>query len=293
MKESEIKALIQLLDDPDHAVFESVSQKLKEHGKSLIPYLEASLGLTDNDVMNNRLRDLIEELEDQSFYSGFEKWALGHENQPLIYGLYYINTLFYPDTNFEEFKSNFEKLRQKVWLELNDNLTGFEAIKVLNHLFYFQESMSVDTSKSADFSVHFPESLFLGRQAGPFAFVGVYSVLAQSLNLPVFPVYLPGLLVLAYENEEVARVAYGSASNDVLFYINPYDKGAFLGRKALDYVVEKKEIPVKSEQYRSISNFDFIHLYLEYLKQYMSENHGSVKKLDRMIEIMNQNKDLD
>ncbi len=292
MKNSEIKALIRLLEDPNQEVFESVSKKLKEYGKDTLPFLEASLGLTDNEIMNARLQELISELEAFSFYADFEKWVSDFENKPLIEGLFYINALFYSDTKLDEFKSNFEKLRKAIWLELNDNLTGFEAIKIVNHCLYFQECFIVEKTKSDNLSFHFPETLFFDKKSSPFAFVGVYSALSQSLNLPVQPIYMPGLLLLAYENGSIAKLAYGNDAGNVLFYINPYDKGGFLGRKALDYVVRKRNIEALPKHYNSIDNLQFIYLYLEYLKYNVTQSNALTDKVERLLEILNQNQKL-
>ncbi len=292
MKSSEIKALIRLLEDPNQEVFKAVSEKLKEYGTDTLPLLEASLGLTDNETMNARLQELISELETFSFYTDFEAWVLNFENKTLVEGLFFINALFYPDTKLNDFKANFEKLRKNIWLELNDNLTGFEAIKVVNHCLYFQEYFGVEKAQIDNLSFHFPETLFFDKKSSPFAFVGVYSALSQSLNLPVRPIYMPGLLLLAYENESVAKLAYGNDAGNVLFYINPYDKGGFLGRKSLDYVVKKRNIEAIPKHYNSIDNLRFIYLYLEYLKHNVTGSNALTDKVERLLEILNQNQKL-
>lgn len=287
MDNTEIKALIRLLDDPDKAVYDNVSTRLVSAGEEALPLLEASLGLTDNSVLNNRLQTMIEEIQNLEFYKGFEAW-LQKDEKPLIYGLHFINQLYYPDTDFRAFKAKFDELRRAVWLEMNDNLTGFEAIKTLNYFIFEVHSISIKTKLDKDISPHFIDALFLEKSASPFAFIGMYSVLAQSLDLPVYPVYLPGLLVMAYENADIAREAYGKGAGDVLFYINPYDKGAFLGRKALEFVVEKKQIPAEEKHFKALSNQSFVFYYLKYLKDtnVIDESHPAYSRLMKMLDLL-------
>jgi hypothetical protein len=289
MNDKEIKALIRLLDDPDQSVYENVSQRLLHEGEVIIPILEASYGLTQNEMLNLRLEAILEELKNQGFLTAFKTWA-NQENPPLIHGLNYINSLFYPDTDFERFKVLFDELRKQIWLELNDKLTGFEAITVINRLLYDIRGYGVETKQQENTAVHFVETIFHEKIASPFPFIAAYTLVAQSLNLPVLPVYLPGLLILAYENEEVAKEVYGKNANNVLFYINPYDKGAFLGRKALDFVVQKKRIPVKEHHFEPLSNLGFVWYYLKYLKEthVVIETQPSYSKLLGMMEILKE-----
>ncbi|MDA3912056.1 MAG: hypothetical protein PF448_11945 [Bacteroidales bacterium] len=287
MDNKEIKALIRLLDDPDNAVYDNVSTRLVYAGEDALPLLEASLGLTDNSLLNSRLQAVIEEIQNLEFYKGFEAW-LQKDEKALIYGLHFINQLYYPDTDFSSFKAKFDELRRAVWLEMNDNLTGFEAIKTLNYFIFEVHSIIIKTKMDNDISPHFIDALFVEKSASPFAFIGMYAVLAQSLDLPVYPVYLPGLLVMAYENAEIAREAYGKGAGDVLFYINPYDKGAFLGRKALEFVVEKKQIPAEEKHFKTLSNQAFIFYYLKYLKDtnVIGESHAAYSRLVKMLDLL-------
>ncbi|MFO7880430.1 MAG: transglutaminase family protein [Bacteroidota bacterium] len=288
MKDSEVKALINLLDDPDESIFENVNAKLLGAGEDILPLLEARYGLDDNPIMNERLEKLMEDLKNQNFFTDFRSWWHNENEGQLLHGLFYVNSLYYPDTGFYEFKEKMEKLRRKIWLEMKENQTGFEAIKIMNRYIYIVSGFGVQSSKQKDTAGLFPEYIFTNRKVSPFPFVGLYCLIADSLDLPVFPVYLPGLLVMAYKNKEVARAAYGEESSGVLFYINPYDAGSFLGRKALDYVVEQREIPAEPEHFTPVSYRKFIHKYLRYLwdLNVFSPDNKAYDRLEEMLMIV-------
>lgn len=290
MKDSKLKALINLLDDPDETVYSRVNQKLLNAGEDVIPLLEARYGIDNNPLMNRRLEKLMENLRDTSFNQGFRKWWEQDGDVDLLKELYYVNNLYYTDTGFEEFNDYVELLKGKIWLELSDNLTGFEAIKVINrHFFVVMEYGVIPVQDIKDSARHFPEQMFLNKKVSPFPFIGLYCLVAKSLDLPVYPVYLPGLLLMAYQNRDIAREAYGDeSSTGVLFYINPYDAGSFLGRKALDYVIKQRDINAEENHYRPIDNKIFIHKYLRYLwdlNLFSPENHA-FNRLENMLLII-------
>ncbi|MDA3819121.1 MAG: hypothetical protein PF590_01400 [Candidatus Delongbacteria bacterium] len=286
MNDSKLKALINLLDDPDENVYSRVHDKIMLTGIEAIPFLEARYGLDNNPLMNERLEILMENLRNRSFNDEFIHWWKHKEKDALLKGLFYINSLYYPDTAFEDFKEQVDQIKKKVWLELKDNLTGFEAIKIINRNVYILMGFRVLSAKDINQkSVHFPEHLFINKTGSPFPFVGMYCLIANSLDLPVYPVYLPGLLLMAYHNKDVAREAYGESTTGVLFYINPYDGGSFLGRKALEYVVKQRNIDAEEKHYRTIDSKTFIHKYLRYLwdMNVFSPDNPAFNRLENML----------
>ncbi len=286
MNDSKLKALINLLDDPDENVYTRVHNKIINAGDEAIPFLEARYGLDNNPLMNKRLENLMENLRNHGFNQGFTNWWQNEDRDSLLKGLFYVNSLYYPDTAFEEFKEQVDKIKNKIWLELSDNLTGFEAIKIINRNLFILLGFGVLSAKDVkEKSGYFPENLFLYKKVSPFPFVGMYCLLANSLDLPVYPVYLPGLILMAYQNQDVARAAYGESTTGVLFYINPYDSGSFLGRKILEYIVKQRNIEAKKKHYSTIDNKEFIHKYLRYLwdLNVFSPDNPAFNRLENML----------
>ena len=52
---------------------------------------------------------------------------------------------------------------------------------------------------------------------------------------------LPKNFILAYKDEFRHHDA-ADESEDILFYINPYNKGAVLGRREIDYFITQQQI---------------------------------------------------
>ncbi|MEA3449313.1 MAG: transglutaminase family protein [Bacteroidota bacterium] len=286
MNDSKLKALINLLDDPDENVYSRVHDKIMHTGIEAIPFLEARYGLDNNPLMNERLEILMENLRNRSFIDEFQRWWDNEEQDVLLKGLFYVNSLYYPDTSLEDFKEKIEIVTGKIWLELSENLTGFETIKIINRNVFILLGFSVlPVKKTQNKAPYFPEYLFINKKLSPYPFVGMYCLFANKMDLPVYPVYLPNLILMGYHNKDVARVAYGESTTGVLFYINPYDAGSFLGRKALEYVVKQRNIDAEEKHYKTIDSKTFIHKYLRYLwdMNVFSPDNPSFSKLENML----------
>jgi regulator of sirC expression with transglutaminase-like and TPR domain len=86
----------------------------------------------------------------------------------------------------------------------------------------------------------------------------VYAIIAQRLNLPIFGVNLPKNFILAYKDELVTGPTIQEVSDDILFYINPYNKGAVLGRREIEYFLKQQKIEPRESHFRPCSNLETI-----------------------------------
>ena len=85
------------------------------------------------------------------------------------------------------------------------------------------------------------------RQGNPASVTILYLALAKALELPVKYVPYPRYPLLAYVDRELAQHIMGeNAISDVIFYINPANRGSITGRKELEYHLKKNNyIPVE------------------------------------------------
>lgn len=132
--ETEIQALIQLLDDDDKEVYKHVYQKLKSLGADVIPQLEEVWSVALNPVTHERLEEIIREIQFESLVTDWENW-LHKENPDLFTGAFLISKYHYPELKFEVIQKNLVKLRQSIWLELNYNQTPLEQVQISTRSF--------------------------------------------------------------------------------------------------------------------------------------------------------------
>ena len=70
----QLKALITLLDDPDNEVFHHVSQELRSIGQDIIPTLENKWEDADNKILQNRIEELIHDIQFVDLLKEIDFW---------------------------------------------------------------------------------------------------------------------------------------------------------------------------------------------------------------------------
>ena len=136
LENKEIIALISLLDDPDEYIYNEVKNKIMSLGEATIPFLEQ---YWENNPMNlvsqSRIEEIIQKIQFDATYNDLEKWV-NSDNPDLLKGALLINQFQYPDLDVKPIIETIEKIKQDIWLEVNNNLTSFEIIKIVNKILF-------------------------------------------------------------------------------------------------------------------------------------------------------------
>ncbi len=249
MKREEIQALLQLLDDPNVVVNQTVSTRILEQGPTILPDLEAAWEGSMDPMHQDRIINLIQEIQTQYNHNQLQKWVRTEQND-LMKGVFLISRYQYPDLEMKELEISLDRIKKDVWLELNNNLTALEKVRILNHIIYDVHGFTKNTK-----NFYSPQNSFINQvletgKGNPISLALVYSIIAQRLNLPIFGVNLPKNFILAYKDVLVPE--------DILFYINPYNRGAVLGRREIEYFLKQQKIEPQESHFRPCSNLDIL-----------------------------------
>ena len=109
----------------------------------------------------------------------------------------------------------------------------------------------------------------------------VYSIIAQKLDIPIYGVNLPQHFILAYLDEERESVI----DNNVLFYINAFNKGFIFGKRDVDAFLKQLKITPDERFYEPCSNTDIIKRVLRNLVS-AYENAGSIEKVAEIEDLL-------
>jgi len=277
--ENEIQALIQLLDDPDSQVFQSVNQNLLSQGSEIIPLLEEAWESSADEFFQNRIENLIHEIHIESVNKELVLWKSSGATH-LIDGAYLIARLQYPDLNLEHIRNELDKIVKSVWLELNQNLTALEKIRILNHIFYEVLSFSGNQKNYYDPQNNFINSVMVSKKGNPISLSIIYSIIAQKLDLPVYGVNLPKNFILAYMDKDPSNSnPILKSGSSVLFYINPFRNGIVLNRAEIEKFVKDQNITPEPAFFRPCSNILIIQRLISNLV-YAYEKLGQMEKVD-------------
>lgn len=239
MKRTRIQALINLVDDPDERVFEMVEKELLTLSCSIIPDLEEKWENSYDETCQVRIENLIQNLQFKNTFTQLKKWIKLPGND-LFEGFLLADRFQYPDQNLATISAKIEKLRKSVWIELNDSLTLLEKIAILNHVFFNVYGFSVNFS-----NIHSPQNCFINqlqdcKKGNPVSIAVYYTIIARLLDFPAVFVDYPKNPLVAIVDPRLARKVHGKDNqSDIVFYINPSNRGSVTGRKEVDYHLKK------------------------------------------------------
>ena len=174
---TEIEALIHLIDDPDETVFNQIRTKILSIGDKVIPFLEEAwenqeLGL----LYQSRIENIIHKIQFDSVYHALYKWA-NDGGEDLLEGVLIVNRYQYPDIDEEDIRSKIGALRQDIWIELNNNLTAFEEIRIFNYILFDLHGFSGNKK-----NYHSPQNSYLNsvletKKGNPLSLAILYCIL--------------------------------------------------------------------------------------------------------------------
>jgi regulator of sirC expression with transglutaminase-like and TPR domain len=279
--------MISLLDDTDKDVINTVTGNLLKQGSSVIPELEKAWEVTLNEKLQVRLENLIQEIQFNTVKDDLNHWIkTGAEY--ILEGAFYVAKFQFPEISMDKINEQIETIRKDVWIEINSNLTALEKVKILNYILFDLHKFARNNTDFYSPQNSYINQVFETKKGNPISLSIVYLSVAWKLGLPVYGVNLPKNFILAYKDEFRHRDA-DDESEDILFYINPYNKGAVLGRKEIDYFITQQQLKPQPSFYKPCSNRDIIirlinNLVLSYEKLGYAQKITRLKELHRVIE---------
>ncbi|VAW18071.1 hypothetical protein MNBD_BACTEROID01-1370 [hydrothermal vent metagenome] len=278
------EALIHLLEDPDMSVYKMVEKELLKEDAKIIPALEEMWELSLDEICQQRIENLIQYLQFKETKREMAEW-IGLKNPDLVEGFSITNRYQYPDLNATSIEIKIEQIRKDVWLELNNSLTSLEKITVLNHIFFDVHGFSVNHANLSSPQNFFLNQVLETKKGHPIALAMLYTVVARRLDLPIYFINFPKNPLLGYFDRHIAIKAHGFKINsDMLFYINPSNKGSITGRKELEYYLKKMKYKPERKYFERCSDKVFV-MKLISLLQAAFDSMGYKEKADEIMEL--------
>jgi regulator of sirC expression with transglutaminase-like and TPR domain len=246
MKDSELKALISLLDDEDAAVLTHVENKIKSLGEQIIPTLEEEWENNLNPTVQYRIENLIHHLQYDLLMNRLVEWAEGEEND-LLTGMWLVATYQYPDLSLEKLKQDLEQIYYEAWLDFKSEGHPLDQVKMLNSVFYNKLKFSANTK-----NFHSPGNSMINivldsRKGNPISLCVIYLLVAQKLKMPIYGVNLPNLFILTYKSDKFNQ-----------FYINAFNRGLIFSKEDIDNYIHELRIPVQGFYYEPCTSKEII-----------------------------------
>ncbi len=256
--ESELKALVSMVDEPDPEIFSDISGRIINYGQYALPYLEYHLKQADSDGLRVRLESIMQGIRQEGIFSELERLCRGNDSNELLQAWICVSRLHYPDISEEDIGNSIDKIRSDVWLEMNEKLTALEQVKVFNHVFYELHKFGGNIE-----DYHNPDNLLINRvletkTGNPLSIGILYMAVARSANLPITGINLPEHFVLAYMGETIDTETLQIRDDKALFYINAFSEGAVFSAREINMFLRKLKMEALPEFFNPCSNRDIV-----------------------------------
>lgn len=262
--DKKITALLTLIDDPDHEVYDTVAEKLLNYGKAIIPNLEALWEVTADEQVQERIETLIHRVHFQDLQEEFYEWRQARRPE-LLRGAILVARLHFPDLNVGAILSQFDQMRRNIWLELNNYLTPLEQINVFNSILYNYYKLQGHELTEREPKHFFINQVIESRQGNSFTIGVLYLALCELLDIPVFAVGIPRQFVFAYLDSLQSFISPDAHKvQQAQFYIDPIN-GMVYTQADVDAYLHKMNAPARDYYATPLSSVQIIYKMLEEL----------------------------
>jgi len=260
----EISALFTLIDDPDEEVFSTVSERIVNYGRGIIPNLENLWENTTRDDVQERIEMLIHRLHYTDLVSDLTEWR-DSAYHDLLFGSLLVAKFQYPELHTTPVLQEIEKIRRNVWLELNSFLTPLEQANVISSILYNYYNL-----KGGEIAYLNPDDFFIHKvlqtKKGNTVSNGIlYLILGEMLDIPVRAINIPRQFVLAFFNND-----YDPGNPDVNpkqkinFYVDATTGQPFT-HKDVDNYFKRISVPQVASYFKPLSKTRIIQMLIEEL----------------------------
>jgi regulator of sirC expression with transglutaminase-like and TPR domain len=278
---TEVNSLIRLLDDPDVEIYEHVHEKLLSFGTEAIEYLELAWEEAFDPIQQERIANLVHEIQFGIVKKDLQLWYQGGAFD-LLQGVLIINRYQYPDLDEQKVINQLEAIKRDIWIQMMNEASPAEQIKLINHVFYSIYGFSGNTTNHQDPQNSYISQVLETKKGNQISLAIIYSIIAQKLDVPVYGVNLPQHFILAYLDESMQSEFEGG----ILFYINAFNKGFIFGRRDVDMFLKQLNLKFDKQFYEPCSNTDIIKRVIRNLIS-AYENLGSAEKVAELNQLLN------
>ncbi|OAQ40863.1 hypothetical protein A5893_05775 [Pedobacter psychrophilus] len=285
MNETKIASLITLLDDPDPQIFSQIEGELLSYGNEVIGYLEGAWEKSFDALLQERIENLIHKIQ---FINVKEDLSLWYQSGgfDLLRGFIIINKYQYPDLNEQKIINQIEAIKRDIWLQMMQEGSPIEKVKLINHVFYNIYGFSGNTANHQDPKNSYLSEVLESKKGNQISLAIIYSIIAQKLDIPIYGVNLPQHFILAYAD----NLTKYDEENGILFYINVFNKGYVFGKKDIDLFLKQLNINAEKLFYEPCSNTEILKRVIRNLIS-SYEKAGAIEKSEELVQLLEVLKD--
>lgn len=262
LETTELNALLTLIDDPDQEVYTTVTEKIVEYGKPIIPNLEHLWEITSDEEVQERIEMLIHRLHFTDLITDFTEWA-DSAYHDLLFGALLVSKYQYPELQTTPVILDIEKISRNVWLDLNTNLTPLEQANVLSSILYNHyklKGLEVNYSNPDEFFLH---KVLETKKGNALANGILYQIMCEKLSIDARIINIPKQCILAFYFSGFPDCGTEQhAIEDILFYVDATNGQAFAQQDIENYL-NRISVPISPAFFKPMPYKKVIKLLLQ------------------------------
>ena len=272
----EIKALIELIDDPDENVFKSITERFIGLGKEVVPIVKEQLDFTDEEDTIFKINHIIHKVNFKLLEDELIKWNASSQKS-LWDATLIISTFIDTEADKKEIQFEIEKVKRSIWLEMNDYLTSLEEVNIINKVlfsYYKFSAFEEQLTKEIDFGLN---NLLTTKTSSPFSISIFYLLLGEMLKLPLKALQIPNQHLLAYCSNDDDDA--NGQNGDILFFIEP-STGQIYTHLDVENYLKKINHHIGVTSIKPQSTKDFVTSWLMKLASFYKKDNQTDKASD-------------
>jgi len=277
----EINALLNLIEDPDDEVYQTITRRFIGFGQDVIPVLNEFQDLTDDPVQVAKINSIISQISVTCLENAVADW-LKSEDQSVLEAALFIAAYLDPEYDRDRLFFEIEKIRKTIWLELNDYLTPLEEINILNKIIfghYNYKGVELDFTSRPHFD---PSHLLTNKLSNTFPLSAVYLIIAEMLGITISPADIPKQNLICYVEEGSSIISV--EGSDILFYIDPLNGQVYTHRDVENYV-KKMNLAHPPVTYTPSTPKNFVQRWLRGIAK-AEQSNGETERFDALLKVI-------
>jgi hypothetical protein len=294
MNKTEIISLLKLLEDPDENIYRVIKDKILDNGEMFKIYLENYHSLSMDELAIERSENLLDEISLNNLKLKLINYV-DNKDSDLLDGVLLLETYFNRDIDTKQIKNDCEEIIHKVWLEINDGLTVLEKVRIINTiLFQTYNFRKYPIGEFKQEYLSFTNFVSYKKYISPTISL-LYCIIAERVNIPIYPIEIPGIFLVAYVNKEIAESVYKDNienKNSIVFYIHPYDGGGLIDRRILEKYIKLQKMTFSLSDVKILSNNEFMSYLFKLRISVLAQTNKDgfeVGHADEILNILNKN----
>jgi len=248
----EVKAIVQLLDDPDPEIFGMIRNKLLSLGKPVVPALEEVWERSIDSMLQERIENIIHEIHFDDVKNQLINWR-DYDEENLLKGAVIVARYQYPDLEEKSILKYLDLIKKDIAIEIGMVETPVEKIRVINHAMFdihrFLGNRQNYHAPTNNYINHVLES----KKGNHLLLSVIYILIAQYFKLPVYGVNLPENFIMCYIDKNEIDILKTNKPK-VKFYLNTFAKGAVFSEREVDQFLNQLKRAKKPEYFAPCSN---------------------------------------